>query len=532
MVVNNLDNFSGNMANGLDSYFNQDGGEQTSVSIEKLTCEELSSMYTSLVDKMAVVSAESEGKQFIVDPLAQYQAELDLIMSRMVNMGCPIMRSDKVFRSLPPVEPDVQTLTSIQQAGVTANPALFQKNAHIRRGFGTGGSMHYTMHAVNDSVHTTANKGKGALGNIGNSIQKVGATAITLVNDALNGLFCGIGLTQLGNCKKDNVAVIRLDEGYSNAGGPATGGIAYVACPTPGTTSSCKDLLVAYNCWKAKYNDAVSGKYSGDPVPTIVSNVNYLATMLRNNSCGNYPNVSMPKTKFAGTEGVVATTKVAAPARASSATRQRFSNAGGTMPAPCPPAGPSCEYTLAAYKCWMNHYYTLSTTGTAPYSAKTIVDNVNSLAEWLKKNGCGHYAMVAMPVTGGGVKGGSINRSFPGSTTLIPAASAKKSSVTRQRFSNAAGSPCGCQGAIPSGLKNTPCRCGDENGKRHGRPDLFSNASGNESPCGCKDKSSGNNVPCPCMSGKPCPCKSGAPCGCQGKEKSLPILIKPVNNDF
>lgn len=416
MFVNNLDNFSGNMAKGLDGYFNQDGGEQTGVSIEGLTCEELSSMYTGLVDKMAVVSAESEGKQFIVDPLAQYQAELDLIMSRMVNMGCPIMKSDKVFRSLPPVEPNVQTLTSIQEAGVTANPSVFQANAYMRRG------MHHTMHAVNDSVHTTANKGKGALGNIGNSIQKVGATAITLVNDALNGLFCGIGLTQLGNCKKDNVAVIRLDEGYSNA--------------------------------------------------------------------------------------------------------------GGTMPAPCPPAGPSCEYTLAAYKCWMNHYYTLSTTGTAPYSAKTIVDNVNSLAEWLKKNGCGHYAMVAMPVTGGGVKGGSINRSFPASTTLIPAAPAKKSSATRQRFSNAAGSPCGCQGAIPSGLKNTPCRCGDENGKRHGRPDLFSNASGNESPCGCKDKSSGNNVPCPCMSGKPCPCKSGAPCGCQGKEKSLPILIKPVNNDF
>lgn len=410
MFVNNLDNFSGNMAKGLDSYFNQDGGEQTGVSIEGLTCEELSSMYTGLVDKMAVVSAESEGKQFIVDPLAQYQAELDLIMSRMVNMGCPIMKSDKVFRSLPPVEPNVQTLTSIQEAGVTANPAVFQASAYMRRGMLN--NMHHTMHAVNDSAHTTANKGKGALGNIGNSIQKVGATAITLVNDALNGLFCGIGLTQLGNCKKDKVAVIRMDEGYSNAGGP--------------------------------------------------------------------------------------------------------------RPAPCPPAGASCEYTLAAYKCWMNHYYTLSTTGTAPYSAKTIVDNVNSLAEWLNKNGCGHYAMVAMPVTGGGVKGGSINRVFPAGTTPISAVAAKTSSSNRQRFSNAAGEagPCGCGGTSSHKSKNTPCGCNEKNiGGRKSRADLFSNADG-------------NNVPCPCMSGKPCPCKSGAPCGCQGKEKSLPVLIKPVNNDF
>ncbi len=425
MVVNNLDNFSGNMANGLDSYFNQDGATQQSVSIEGLTCEELSKMYESLADKMAIVSAESEGKQFIVDPLAEYQAEMNLIMSRMVNMGCPIVKSDKVFRSLPPVEPNVQTVTATQQAGVIANPALFQANAYMRRGMDMGMGAQHTMHAVNESMHTTANKGKGALSNFGNSIQKVGASAITLVNDALNGLLCGIGLTQLGNCKKDDVAVIRLDEDYSNAGGSATGGVAYVPCPmpAPGTGGNCKELLSYYNCWKVKYNDAVSGKYSGYPVPTIVSNVNYLATMLRNNGCGNYPNVSMPKTKFAGTDGLVATTKVAAPA--------------------------------------------------------------------------------------------------------------KTSSPNRQRFSNAAGGSCGCSGPASSGSKNTPCGCNEKNiGGRKSRADLFSNADGNGSPCGCKGKASGNDAPCPCKSGKPCPCQSGAPCGCQGKEKSMPNLIKPVNNHF
>ncbi len=424
MVVNNLDNFSANMANGLDGYFNQDGGAQESVSIEGLTCDDLSKMYASLADKMAKVSAESEGKQFIVDPLAEYQAEMDLIMSRMVNMGCPIVKSNKVFRSLPPVEPNVQTLTATQQAGISANPALFQANAYMRRGMNMNMNMNmgegaqHTMHAVNESMNTTANKGKGAIHNIGNGIQKVGASAITLVNDALNGLFCGIGLTQLGNCKKHDVAVIRLDEDYSNA--------------------------------------------------------------------------------------------------------------GGTMPAPCPPAGPSCEYTLAAYKCWMNHYNTLSTTGTAPYSAKTIVDNVNSLAEWLKNNGCGRYATVGMPGTGisggGGIKGG-INRVFPAGTTPIPAVAAKTSSPNRQRFSNAAGGSCSCSGPASGGSKNTPCGCNEKNiGGRKSRADLFSNADGNGSPCGCKGKASGNNAPCPC--------KSGAPCGCQGKEKSMPNLIKPVNNHF
>ena len=182
-------------------------------------------------------------------------------MSHMVNMGCPIVKSDKVFRSLPPVEPNVQTVTATQQAGVIANPALFQANAYMRRGMDMGMGAQHTMQAVNESMHTTANKGKGALSNFGNSIQKVGASAITLVNDALNGLLCGIGLTQLGNCKKDDVAVIRLDEDYSNAGGSATGGVAYVPCPmpAPGTGGNCKELLSYYNCWKVKYNDAVSG---------------------------------------------------------------------------------------------------------------------------------------------------------------------------------------------------------------------------------------------------------------------------------
>ncbi len=328
MVVNNLDNFSGNMANGLDGYFNQDGAAQGSVSIEGLTCEELSGMYVGLQEKMAIVAKESEGKQFIVDPLAQYRAEMDFIISRMVNMGCQLPKSNLIYTPKPPVGPDnleaklyelygeqvnnypSQTF-STQFNTVSANPADFQKNAYMRRVLNM--DMRNTMGAVNNSMHTTANKGKGAIHNIGNGIQKVGASAITLVNDALNGLFCGIGLTQLGNCKKDAAAGIQLDAGYSNA----------------------------------------------------------------------------------------------------------------------------------------------------------------------------------------------------------------------------AGRPCDCSGSSPRASKNTPCKCDEKNiGGRKSRADLFSNADGNGTPCGCKGKASGNNAPCPCMSGKPCPCQSGAPCGCQGKEKSMPNLIKPVNNHF
>jgi hypothetical protein len=450
MVVNNLDNFSGNMANGLDSYFNQDGATQQSVSIEGLTCEELSKMYESLADKMAIVSAESEGKQFIVDPLAEYQAEMNLIMSRMVNMGCPIVKSDKVFRSLPPVEPSMQTVTATQQAGVSANPAFFQANAYMRRGMDMGMGAQHTMHAVNKSMHTTANKGKGALSNLGNSIQKVGASAITLVNDALNGLFCGIGLTQLGNCKKDDVAVIRLDEDYSNSGGPI----------------------------------GIVGSKPGKPAGP----------------------------------GVTTTPK-----------------------SPCLPmlkTGATCDYVKKVYDCWVEVYRGVVppppkpgakayTPGILPdgYRMEDVVNNVNYLAAWLKENGCGIYPTVSMPmkgtVGGGGVKGG-INRVFPAGTTPIPAVAAKTSSSNRQRFSNAAGegSPCGCGGASSHSSKNTPCGCNEKNiGGRKSRADLFSNADG-------------NNAPCPCKSGKPCPCQSGAPCGCQGKEKSMPNLIKPVNNHF
>lgn len=202
--INDLDRFSNVLSDRIENYFNQDGQANilpVTMKLDGMNCAALTELYANLQKEHEVALASIDPNvQYITWPGAPTKAKMDEVLSKMVNMNCPVSGYSQVVRPTQSTTLPVSNKPCVgcqpEQEKSTGIPAVIKSG-------NAGGSPNMILGVEHKSS--------------GGVIE----STINFVSDVFNGILCGLGLSKSAACKVNSIFGSTKDADYSNASGCA-----------------------------------------------------------------------------------------------------------------------------------------------------------------------------------------------------------------------------------------------------------------------------------------------------------------------